>query len=258
VGIDQAVLMLTGLDDTLYVELYIKGSGTAVSSVAIAGQGADPRIRILAELIVEYIGEQNPYLDLDAGREVSSLLAYCAILLVDSKMILTGEAELTNGDRFWFRVNLKSVEYRLQHYSGDLIVSTLINDLLQKFVIRQEELVLLLCSDQIRTAYFSERLLRQYPQVKAVTSLQTDEAMQLIFDKVSQSRGTGPEKRLSGPPPLPPKRTGGPSPVPKPPLPATKPMATPVQKPPLPTVKSAIERPKVITPPPLPPTKKKT
>jgi hypothetical protein len=154
VGQEQAALLLTGLDDTLYLELYAKGAATADSGIAIPNQGADPRIRILAGMIVAYIQEQNAYLDLDMDREVGALLPYCAGLLTGARMILTGEAELTSGNSCWFRVNLKSVEDSLQYYSGDLMISTSVHDLLQRFDIRPEDVVMLLCSDQIKTPYF--------------------------------------------------------------------------------------------------------
>jgi hypothetical protein len=245
VGQEQAALLLTGLDDTLYLELYAKGAATADSGIAIPNQGADPRIRILAGMIVAYIQEQNAYLDLDMDREVGALLPYCAGLLTGARMILTGEAELTSGNTCWFRVNLKSVEDSLQYYSGDLMISTSVHDLLQRFDIRPEDVVMLLCSDQIKTPYFSERLLKHYPHVKSLSAAHTDGAMQLIFSKASPATGTGPEQIVPKlPPALPPKITATPAPAVKPPLPAVKPTAG--------------ERPKTIVPPPLPPTKKKT
>jgi hypothetical protein len=250
---DQAALLLTGLDDTLYLELYAAGSAVAVSGIAIAGQGADPRIRILAGMIVEYIGEQNPYLDLDRGREVSALLPYCAGLLTDGRLILTGEAELSGGDKYWFRVNLKNVEDSLQYYAGDLVVNTSVHELLQKFNIRPEELLVLLCSGQIRTPYFTERVLKQFPQVKSITPVHTDEVMQLIASQVSQTATTRPEINAPG---LPPKGT---VPAIKPPLPAAKPAVKPALPPPLPAARPAAAEPrKPVLPPPLPPTKKKS
>ncbi len=241
IGFEQAALVLCGVDDTLHLELYEKHSATPVSTIALPGQGADPRIRILAGLILDYIITQNPHLDLDATRETSSLLQQCTGLLSEPRAIVTGDAELTNGDKFWFRVNLKDIDQRLQYYPGDLVVTASITDLLQQYKISSEELMVVLGSDQIRTSYFTSRVLKQYPNIIHAESAHADNAIQLFFNKHSQTAVDGgelPPPRPSPPPPPPPGRT------------------TASTKPPLPQFKSAVDRPKPFVPPPLPPSKK--
>lgn len=269
---DHASLILTGLDDTLYLGLYLKQAETPVSATALPKQGADPRIRILAEMIMDYITDQNSYLDLDRALEVRFLLPYCAGLLSGAGMIINGEAELSQGKKFWYSVKLKNVEERLQYHQGDLLVSASINDMLHNFKLRSEDVILLLVSDQIRTPYFSDRLLKQFPHVKSIEPVHVDGTMQLIFSKgVLSKNGDVQESRRekTAPPPIPPKsQVVSPPPV-KPllpdrlspanlPPPGSSPVVAPAGRPPLPELKSRTNKPgKAIVPPPLPSSKKK-
>jgi hypothetical protein len=267
-GKAQPVLYLSGLDDTLYVELYTKDAGAPVATLSLEGQGADPRTRILAEMIVEYIAVQNHYLNLDTATEASGLLTFCAGLLAKAEPILSGEAELSKGEKFWFSVKLKSVEDRLQYYTGDMMISASISDLLQNHTVHPETVLVLLGSEEIRTPYFSGRILRAYPNIRGIEPLHTEGAMQLIFDLPSAGReqqtpsgvanlpGTMPRAIPDASPPVrPPVLPVKPA---APPLPAAKPqVAKAAEMPPLPERKTdGPERAKRIVQPPLPPPKK--
>jgi len=246
-GDPGAILLLTGLNDTLYLEVYLKGADTATKMLAMPGQGADPRIRILSEMIVDYILEQNSYLQLDLSREISALLPFSSSLLAGEQMIKSGETELSNGNRYWFRVPLKSVEERLQYHTGDLMVSTAITELLLQAALAPEQVRVILANEQIQTPYFSERLLKGYPHVMRISPQDREVTMQRIFDQIHQVREI---KKPIAPPKLPPV-----PPVPvKPPLPVHKKPAI-TAPPPLP---KTINTPKSIPPPPLPALKKKT
>lgn len=275
---NKAALVLSGLEDTLYAELYAPGEDRPVRNMVIANQGADPRIRILAGMVLSYIRDQQPYLDLDHSREVSALLPHCASLLLNPPMILTGEAELTTGDKCWFRVNLNKVEDSLQYYSGDLAATTAITDLLQRSNLTPQNITIVLATEQIQTAYFSERLLKQYPHVHKVAPAQHDGAMGLIFRKAipADSRLTTnhptaapktvtPDQSAAGGPSKPPLPIKPKVPPPVPQRSATVP-AQPKIPPPLPvTTKqggeqcgpSALTRSKPAAPP-MPPIKKET
>jgi hypothetical protein len=187
---NKAALILSGLDDTLYLELYDSGIDQPLKIIAIPNQGADPRIRILAGMILNYILDQQPYLDLNTARELSALLPYCTVLLQNPPVILTGEAELTTGDKCWFRINLSKVEDSLRYYSGDLAATTIISDLLQRSNLAPDDVVVLLATEQIQTPYFSERLLKQYRHVQRIMPLHHDGAMELVFRKTVQRTET--------------------------------------------------------------------
>ncbi|MBB5395073.1 hypothetical protein [Mucilaginibacter sp. AK015] len=256
VGGQKAVLVLTGLDGTLYAELYKNGAEGPLTSIALPNQGADPRIRILAGMILTYITDQCPYLDLDTGRELNTLIPYCANLLQDPPVILTGEAELSTGDKYWFRINMTKVEESLQYYSGDLAANTAITDLLRRVGVLPEDVVVLLATGAIQTPYFSRRLLKQYPRVLPIEPVHTDGAMQLVFRKAGPRPITPPPEinsvpAIPGPvtperPKMPPARPPVPAALQRgkheaadkrPPLPAATPKTSPVVPPPLPPVK---------------------
>jgi hypothetical protein len=172
------------------LELYDSGIDQPLKIIAIPNQGADPRIRILAGMILNYILDQQPYLDLNTARELSALLPYCTVLLQNPPVILTGEAELTTGDKCWFRINLSKVEDSLRYYSGDLAATTIISDLLQRSNLAPDDVVVLLATEQIQTPYFSERLLKQYRHVQRIMPLHHDGAMELVFRKTVQRTET--------------------------------------------------------------------
>ena len=247
-GDTRAILLLTGLNDTLYLELFLNGTGTATRVQAIPGQGADPRIRILSEMILDYIRDQHTYLELNISEEISALLPFCSGLLAGNQLIMNGEAELSNGSRHWFRVPLKSVEERLQYHTGDLLINTAVNELLHQAGLTPGHVRILLGNEQIQTPFFSQRLLKGFPHVINITVQDMEATMHHIFDGVHQVREIKKPVAPFKSPSLPPVPVKVP-----PPLPQNK--VRTVAPPPLPSKEAAIS--KTIQPPPLPAPKKK-
>lgn len=243
------VLLLNGISDVLYLKFYTNLSRTPESTLKIAGQGADPRVKILAEMIIEYILTQNSFLNLDKEIEIASLLSYSAGLLNNITAVIKGDAELTDGNRYWFRINERSLNDRLQYYSKDLAVYAAIDDLLKVNNLRVENIDILLVGSEISTSYFSNKLLKKYPNVKAVDPACLNDAMKLVFSSISIP-GTPAIKRVPLPPPVSTKQpvvTYQPAIIMKPPVPAKvtapppppkKEITRPVAKPPPPVVKA--------------------
>ncbi|TWR26792.1 hypothetical protein FPZ42_07070 [Mucilaginibacter achroorhodeus] len=249
IGHLRPAVLLSAVEDTLYADLYLPAELSAARSVKVVGQGADPRIRILAEMIIDYITEQNFHLELKREAEVGAVLPFCAQLLKNPSLILQGETELLDGNKYWFRINMKMVEERLQYYSGDISAGEGIAGLLRLSGLSPNDVVVLLGSEQIDTPYFYQRILKDYSRVQRVLPVQQDGAMQLVFkssSSVTALKKTPAIEELKdkpariAPPPLPPKRTAAP-----PPLPAGRPLAP------------AAKTPQSKLPPPLPPIKKK-
>ncbi|MXV14293.1 hypothetical protein [Hufsiella ginkgonis] len=249
-----ASLVLAALDDTLYMDLYSAGAASPVSAAPLADQGADPRIRIMAGMILQYILDQNPFLELDIDHEVSAQLSFTAELLSAGGVIVTGDAELTDGSKHWFRINTGNVEERLQFYQDDLLVPASIQELIRTAGLNPDKVVVLLVSDEIKTSYFSTRLLNRFPHVRNIEPAHLEAMRQYVFKTITPIAG-----KQTPSPAMPPLKTvknpeapapGQPSgPVPKPP-------PLPPQKPPLPGSKRPPEKPPGFTPPPLPPHKK--
>ncbi|WP_158797874.1 hypothetical protein [Pedobacter sp. L105] len=262
-GRDKAILLLSGIDDVLYLQLYQGINADLIGSFKLDGQGADPRVKILADMIIEYIILQNSYLSIDKGTEVAALLPFCANLLENINPIIKGDAELSDGNCYWFKVNERNLNDRLNYYSNDSIIYSAIDDLLKSSGLQGEDVVVLLGTGEISTPYFSNKLLKRYHYVKEVKALDNKDTMQAVFAEISGSnysvkvRETFTPPVLPGtsvsprpplpppkmPPPLPPKKEVNVSqrPIPIPKLPQVKPSGTikvnTVKVPPLPPKK---------------------
>ena len=181
------VLLLSGIDDVLYLKLYKHHQAEAIGSFKLEGQGADPRVRILADMIVEYIVLQNSYLSIDKDTEIAVLLPFCASLLEQSSPIIKGDAELSDGNKYWFKVNEKNLNDRLQYYSNDSMIYTAIDDLLKSGGLVIDDVVILLATEEISTSYFSNKLLKRYHHVKEVKAADIKDTMKSIFAEISSS-----------------------------------------------------------------------
>ena len=246
---DKAVLLLSGVDDVLYLNLYKDINAEAIGSFKLEGQGADPRVRILADMIVEYIILQNSYLTIDKDTEIAVLLPFCASLLEHTTPIIKGDAELSDGNKYWFKVNEKNLNDRLQYYSNDSMIYTAIDDLLKSGGLRVDDVVILLATEEISTSYFSTKLLKRYHHVKEVKAADIKDTMKSIFADISSSNFTTQSKPAITPV-IRPVRPAAPA---VPIIPVTRPaMPTPKMPPPLPPKKEAVVLPPKVNIPKLP------
>jgi hypothetical protein len=253
----KAVLLLSGIDDVLYLKLYKDINAEAIGSFKLEGQGADPRVKILADMIVEYIILQNSYLSIDKDTEIAALLPFCAGLLGNIGPIIKGDAELSDGNTYWFRVNQSNLNDRLQYYSNDSMIYTAIDDLLKSGGLIVEDVIILLGTEEISTAYFSNKLLKRYHYVKEVTVADTMDTMKSVFAEISSSGYTVKSKMSAMPPVL--ARPPIPAPKTPPPLPPKKLtdiLQPPMNTPRLPEVKPVNKvKSNPVRLPPLPPKK---
>jgi hypothetical protein len=230
----KAVLLLSSVDDVLYLKLYKDTLTEATGSFKLEGQGADPRVKILADMIVEYIIVQNSYLSIDKDAEIAALLPFCVRVLENISPIIKGDAELTDGNKYWFKVNERNLNDRLQYYANDGMIYSAIDDLLKSAGLVAQEVVILLGTEEISTSYFSAKLLRKYPYVMAVKAADTGDTMKSVFAEISSSNYTVKSKPPVAVPIAAPPAVIAPAPV--------------LSRPALPTPK---------LPPPLPPKKDK-
>lgn len=217
---DMAVLLLSGIDDVLYLKLYKNISAEPIGIQRLEGQGADPRVRILADMIVEYIILQNSYLSIDRDIEIAVLLPFCASLLENTSPIIKGDAELSDGKKYWFRVNEHNLIDRLQYYSNDNLIYSAIDELLKSGSLVEENVTILLGTDEISTSYFSTKLLKKYRNVREAKVSDAADTMKSIFAEIANSNYTAKSKQPLSPV-LPVAAARPPLPMPKlpPPLP---------------------------------------
>lgn len=181
---NKSILLLEGIDNNLYLELYKTYSDLITCSSKLEGQGADPRVRILSEMIIEYISVQNPYLFFDIDAEISSLIGFAANLLENITPIIKGDAVLVDGKSYWFRVTERSLNERLLYYSNDIVIYTAIDELLKSNNLCSENTIILLGSEEINTSYFLNKLLKKYPNVKGIEYLDNNEVLKQIFKNI--------------------------------------------------------------------------
>jgi hypothetical protein len=184
---NSSVLMLNGINNTLYLELYKNSKDLSNSFFKLDGYGADPSVKILAEMMLEDILAQESYLTIDKEKEVNSLLTYSADRLENITPIIKGDAILTDGKKHYFEVKQRVLNDRLLYYSNDSIMYAAINDLLSVNNIINENLVILLGSKEINTAYLINKLLVKYPNVIGIDDNFKKEALKSIFAKISKS-----------------------------------------------------------------------
>lgn len=253
----KAILLMNGIDDVLYLNLYKNIKAEPLGSAKLHGQGADPRVKILADMIVEYIILQNSYLSINKDSEIAFLLPFCAALLQNISPIIKGEAELSGGNCYWFNVKEKNLNDRLQYYANDGMIFTAIDDLLRANNLQPDAVMLLLGSEEISTAYFSDKLLKKYHHVTALQPVDVKDTIQSIFQGIANAGYSVKTKAPTAPPVL--ARPPLPTPKPPPPLPPKKESNAPkpVNIPRLPEIKGTQNtKNNPVKPPPLPPKKK--
>ncbi|WP_214226174.1 hypothetical protein [Pedobacter sp. B4-66] len=247
---ESSILLLTSIDNKLFMQLYKNGFSDYPARIQLDGYGADARVKILAEMILEYIVNLNPFLSIDNTRELAVLLPFCKVLLDREIPIITGEAELTDGNKYWFRITTRNLNERLKYYSNDMVIYSAIDDLLKTNSVSTDDVTIILGSEELNTTYFLDKLLKKYPKVKTVEQAHLKDTMKYIFSQIDLSDTA---VRLKIP--------AAPSVVTKPglpPLPQKKELAKEVVavKPKLPEPKINIQAPtKSIKLPPLPPKK---
>ncbi|MDQ0636874.1 hypothetical protein QF042_000439 [Pedobacter sp. W3I1] len=253
---NKAILLMNGIDDVLYLKLYKNSKADVLGSAKLVGQGADPRVKILADMIVEYIILQNSYLSINKENEISFLLPFSAGLLQNINPIINGEAELSDGNRYWFNIKEKNLNDRLHYYANDGMIFTAIDDLLKVNNLSVDNVMILLGSEEINTLYFSEKLLKKYHHVIALQPLDVKDTMQSIFQEIASINYNVKIKAHTAAPVM--TRPPLPTPKPPPPLPPKKESSAPksVNIPKLPELK-VLQSTKnnSVKPPPLPPKK---
>jgi hypothetical protein len=289
----NAVLILNGINNTLHLELFKSGSEDLCGSSKLDGQGADPSVRILSEMIIEDILAQESYLSVNKETEVAALLTYSSMRLENVTPIIKGDAILTDGKKHYFEVKQRVLNERLMYNSSDAIIYAAINDLISTYGVNDKNLSFLLNSKEINTPYMINKFLSKYPIVKGVDQKYVNDSLKLMFAKVAQSgykvkkaiqnpfiesvvaptqlppRATAPTQLPPRPvAPIPPRATAPPQLPPRPAAPIPPRATAPPQLPPrpaapippratvppqLPPRPAAPIAPKVMAPPPVPP-----
>ena len=162
---ETSLLLLTGLENVLYLQTFKFPSPECIFIEHFEGQGSDPRVKILAEIIIDDIQQSMSYLHLEKEKELVHIFPTVVKLLQNPTPIMSGKAPLSNGNSEYFKVRLKDLNDRLVYYSGFERIYLSIDDIISKNRLSIDKLHILLLGQEINTNYFSEKLLKKYPVV---------------------------------------------------------------------------------------------
>ena len=116
-----------------------------------------------------------------------AIILCSAKLLRNPSPIIEGSAPLSTGKSEDFRVKLRELETRLHYYSGFDSIYLSIDDIISQNGINDSQVNILLLGDEINTAYFSEKLLKKFPNVKGVEADITKDALKYLFIQISNN-----------------------------------------------------------------------
>jgi len=201
VSLNKNILLLTAIDNTLYLEIFNSSSWILLNKIKLEGHGADPRVKILAEMIIDYVAIQNPHLNLQQETEIAHILPEVVSLLDNNSPIIKGEIELVDGHRYWFTIKLRNLEERLLYANTDAQIYLTIDDLLRSMSINEDNVILLLGSEEISTPFFSTRLLKKYSSVFCLKNSVFIDTLKFIFSNII-SNGYKSLPTASEPPPI--------------------------------------------------------
>ena len=183
----DSVIKLTGIDNNLYIELYKDLAAGLIVQTKIEGQGSDPRVAVLSEMIFEYISLQNPFLMLNMEVEIAAILPSAVTLLQNNAPIIKGEVQLSDGKQYYFRVSERSLNERLLFLSGDSVIYNAIDDLVRAYGLDIQCTTILLAGEEINAAYFQNTLIKKYPNVAGVGQSDELDVMKMIFSAIADA-----------------------------------------------------------------------
>jgi len=220
------LLQVQGLHGDLHLRFYRLPETAVLAVKLLEDMGTDPRVRILAELLVEDICEGNRGISLDRRSEVEQLLPLAADLLDAGKPLLRGDALLSSGKAYYYNIRLRDVEERMAMRSDFQKVVVAIDDLLRSQG-ADTNTILLLDGERTDTPFFKERLQYKFPNVKGCGARVPDEQLKVMFGRMAangyaaelpvalssnQSNVVRPKTQPVVPPPSPGKKPALPAP----------------------------------------------
>ncbi len=252
INVSNPVLLFTGLDNNLFLELFKGRFVQPQSQKKIEGLGSDPRIKIMAELILEDVLARNPFLNPNKANEIIHLIPYAKKALESNNPLPSGDITLSDGTECYFDIEMRDLQKRLSFYSGEEKIYNAIEEICRENSISVTSLLLLLHGGDVNTNYFAERLLKKYSNVTGIPQNIENDTYQLVFKRIAESgyRTSKPVRSPSFTPPpssrIPSQSFGSNVPPPPPP---------PFQKASPPTAQSPLH---MAAPPPPPPMQKAT
>ena len=180
------LILLTGIDGNLFIELFYKSFINSISHSIVEDQGSDPRIKIMAKMIYDD-AMASVRLSLDEKKEIFHLLSSAKAFLDQESAIPKGDITLSDGTNCWVKLKRKDLDERLLYYNGEEKINKEIDKLLLENGIQPNAIQFLLNGDAVNTQYFIDRLKKKYTNVFGVPFQAQNEVLKLIFKSISSS-----------------------------------------------------------------------
>jgi hypothetical protein len=277
---DRPRLLLSSISNDLFIKLFGLPSGELMGRLVLEDFGSDPRVKILATLILEDIRDASPHIHCDFEKDIPFILDHCIGLLGSPKPIMQNIITLSSGEQAEYKIRLAHMEDRLMYSRGieDKVIPRL-NEFLVNNGLDPLKVDVILLGDEINTEYFKEKLSKKFPRINGIGSVLRQKVLRAFFKEIGSCQYLGtrsgnkwtrpgsdtippppppppPPGPRQGPPPPPPPgpRLGPPPPPPPPPLPGTPTPTGSGVPPPPPPPPPRVAVPPAPAKPPVPPT----
>jgi len=180
------IILLTGLDGNLYIELFSEASSFPIDEEVLDEQGADPRIKIMAKMLYESAISSN-HISLNEKNEIAHLLHSAKDFLDQASAIPRGDITLSDGTNCYVQLKKKELNDRLMYYSGEEKIFRAIDNLLKKNSIHENKVQFVLNGEAVNTSYFIERLKKKFSQVIGTPTNIENEVLKLAFKNIAEA-----------------------------------------------------------------------
>lgn len=178
------LILLTGLNGDLFIELYSNVFINPISHVVVEEQGSDPRIKYMAKMIYDD-AMSTTRLNLDLKKELSHLLPCAKEFLLQDSAIPKGDITLSDGTNCWVKLKRKDLDQLLVYDEGISKINKAIEKILSENTVQSNTVQLILNGDSVNTEYFIDKLKEKYGNVIGTPVKTQNEVLKLLFKDIS-------------------------------------------------------------------------
>jgi hypothetical protein len=180
------VILLSGIDGNLFIELFSKSFINPISNVIIEEQGSDPRIKYMAKMIYDD-AMATARLNLNLKSELTHLLPYAKEFLLQDSAIPKGDITLSDGTNCWVKIRRKDLDQLLIYDEGISKIFKAIEKILIENAFQSGTVQIILNGDSVNTHYFIEKIKEKFGNVIGTPSKTQNEVMKLLFKNISDA-----------------------------------------------------------------------
>ena len=186
---DSPLIILSSIENCLYVKYFHFSSPDIVSFKKLEGQGSDPRVKILASLILEDIKESLVQLRFDKDVELAYIIPSVAKFLKKESNIIEDEITFSTGKKYDFKVYARDIVSRLTYDQGFSKIDSLLSEIIAENNIDSHRLHIYLFGDQINTQYLTGKLINKYvdSKIRGIENNFIDIAIDFVFNHIKES-----------------------------------------------------------------------